>query len=133
VSGKKLLRATASCSRKGVVAILERLPRARAVAHGSHISLEVCRKRFGWYLNDHHGDGRVALHCKSSADVKQMLRREALDLVHVPNYLGRHGWVGLWLDLPEVDWSLIEIALREAYRLTASKQLASALDGPADP
>ena len=30
---------------------------------------------------------------------------------HVPQYLGNKGWVGIWLDVPKVDWAAIEMAL----------------------
>ncbi len=118
----------ASGSRACVAAILARLPEARAVAHDSHLSLEVKEKRFAWYLEDHHGDGRIALHCKSTADMRQRLRQEAKDQFHTPKYVGRRGWLGLWLDVAEVDWSLVEAALQEAYRMTAPKSLVGKLE-----
>lgn len=117
-----------AASRAAVAGIVERLPEARAVAHGTHLSLEVGKRRFAWHLQDHHGDGRTALHCKATPELRQRLRREAKDLLHVPKYLGRHGWLGLWLDVAEVDWSLVEAALQEAYRLTAPKKLVAKLE-----
>ena len=36
------------------------LPEGEAKRVGRHMSLEVRRKRFGWFMVDHHGDGRVA-------------------------------------------------------------------------
>ncbi len=41
----------------------------------------------------------------------------------MPKYLGSKGWIGLWLDGAGVDWSAVELALREAYSLTAPKTL----------
>ena len=109
--------------RTRVLRILERLPEAAAVASGSHLSLEVRKKRFGYFLDDHHGDGRIAINCKASADGQDLLRQLAPRQFHVPKYLGSKGWIGLWLDGAGVEWSAVELALREAYSLTAPKTL----------
>jgi hypothetical protein len=110
--------------RKRVARILEHLPEAVAVARGTHLSLEVRKKRFGYFLEDHHGDGRLAIHCKASPDGHDALRELAPEQVHVPAYLGSRGWIGLWLDLAKVEGSAVELALRDAYLLTAPKTLA---------
>ena len=96
-------------------------PRSRS---GTHLSLEVRKKRFGYFLDDHHGDGRVALNCKSSPDVRDALQQLAPAQFHVPKYLGNKGWIGLWLDSAGVDWSAVELALREAYTLVVPKTWA---------
>jgi predicted DNA-binding protein (MmcQ/YjbR family) len=111
--------------RARVVRILERLPEAAAVARNTHLSLEVRKKRFGYFLDDHQGDGRIAICCKASADLRDMLQQNAPSLLHVPKYVGNKGWIGLWLD-GDVDWSAVEVALREAYRLVAPKALTRA-------
>jgi hypothetical protein len=111
--------------RKCVLCILEHLPEAAAIADGSHLSLEVRKKRFGYFLDDHHGDGRVAVTCKSSPDVRDALQQLAPAQFHIPKYVGNKGWIGLWLDSAELDWSAVELALREAYVLAAPKSLAS--------
>lgn len=62
--------AAANC-RKRVVALVQSLPDARAVPTGDrHLSLEVLGKRFGWFLDDHHGDGRLALNLKAARPVE---------------------------------------------------------------
>ena len=40
----------------------------------------------------------------------------------VPPYVGRHGWIGLWLDV-EQDWGLIADLVEDSYRMTAPKRL----------
>lgn len=109
--------------RERVIKIIEQLPEATATAQGAHLSLEVRAKRLGWFLDDHHGDGRVALNCKGSADMHDVLQQIAPAQFHVPKYLGNKGWIGMWLDVKEMNWSAVELALREAYRLTAPKSL----------
>jgi hypothetical protein len=103
--------------RKRVLQLLERLPEAVAVAKGTHLLIQARKKPFGYFLDDHHGDGRVALNCKSTPDVRDMLQDAVPAQFHVPKYVGNKGWIGLWLDVPDVDWSAVELALREAYAL----------------
>ena len=119
--------------RARVARILERLPEARSVAQGTHLSLEVRAKRFGYFLADHHGDGRIALNCKASADVRDALRQLAPEHFHIPKYVGNKGWIGVWLDVPKLDWSVVALALREAYVLTAPKRLSAQLPAATAP
>ena len=111
--------------RDRVVRILARLPEATAVARGTHLSLEVRKKRFGYFLDDHHGDGRIAINCKASPDVHDALQQCAANQLHIPKYLGSRGWIGMWLDGAGIDWSVVELTLREAYLLVAPKALAA--------
>jgi hypothetical protein len=123
--GARKRKPSSARPRKYVLDMIARLPEATAVAgHGTHLSLEVRKKRFGYFLDDHHGDGRVALNCKSTPDVSDALQQLAPEAFHRPKYLGNKGWVGLWLDGPKVPWSAVELALHEAYRLVAPKTLA---------
>jgi len=109
--------------RARLVAIVRGLPEAGAVAFGDHLSLEVGKKRFGWYLVDHHGDGRLAINCKAPRGVAERLVNSAPDRFHIPKFVGHQGWVGLWLDTPDIDWTEVEAILKEAYRMTASRKL----------
>ena len=124
----KITRKVAAERRARVIKIVEVFPEADTVATGNHLSLEVRQKRFGWYLDDHHGDGRLAINCKAPRGVAQQLAKHAPDRFHIPNYVGHLGWVGLWLDTPQVDWAEVEALLVGAYRLTASKKLIAELD-----
>jgi hypothetical protein len=107
--------------RRRIEKIVADLPEGETKPAGRHMSLEVRGKRFGWFLDDHHGDGRIAINCKGSAALHDMLQNLAPDHFHVPKYV--RGWVGLWLDLPKLDWSVVESTLREAYALAAPKKL----------
>lgn len=111
--------------RARIARIVSSFPEGDAKPVGRHLSLEVRKKRFGWLTVDHHGDGRIDLNCKASAAMHDILRQLAPDQFHVPKYVGSKGWVGLWLDLPKLDWAAVELALLEAYRRTAPKKLAA--------
>ncbi len=114
--------------RRRVAKFVEGLPEGEANVVGRHMSLEVRKKRFGWFLVDHHEDGRVALNCKASAEMHDILKRLMPKHSHVPKYLGSKGWIGVWLDLPKINWAAVELALRGAYEKAAPKKLLAKLD-----
>jgi hypothetical protein len=124
----KMTRKVSAERRARVIAIVEGLPEASVVAAGNHLSLEVRQKRFGWYLDDHHGDGRLAINCKAPRGVAEHLANHAPDRFHIPKYVSHLGWVGLWLDTPQVDWAEVEAILVGAYRLSALRKLIAELD-----
>ncbi|MGH9838579.1 MAG: MmcQ/YjbR family DNA-binding protein [Blastocatellia bacterium] len=114
--------------RERVIAIIETLPEAIAEdCGGKHLSLEVRGKRFGWYMDDHHGDGRLAINCRAPVGESQALADSAPEKFHIPKYVGHRGWVGMWLDIPRLDWAEVEGVLVEAYLLTAPKKLVMQL------
>lgn len=117
---------TGDKQRQRIAKILAPLPEAEARPVNRHMSLEVRKKRFGWFLVDHHGDGRVAINCKASAEMHDILQQLAPAHFHVPKY-GNKAWVGLWLDGPRLDWSAVQLALREAYTRTAPRKLVESL------
>ena len=86
-------------------------------------------KKFAYFTQDHHGDGNVALLVKTSAPEEQaMLIDSDPDLYYRPAYLGPAGWVGIRLDLGEVDWDLVENRLQRSWRTVAPKKLTALLD-----
>ena len=114
--------------RERVIAIIETLPEAIATdCGGKHLSLEVRGKRFGWYMDDHHGDGRLALNCRAPVGQSQALAASAPEKFHIPKYVGHRGWVGMWLDIPRLDWAEVEGVLVEAYLRTAPKKFVTQL------
>ena len=114
--------------RRQVISLVESLPDASAVPAGdSHLSLQVRGKRFGYFLDDHHGDGRVALNCKTAPGVNETLAHAVPKRFFIPKYVGARGWLGLWLDLPEIEWEEVESVITEAYCLVAPQTLVSKL------
>ena len=127
-SGNKLSEQSAVECRKRVVTLVKSLPEATATPAGErHLSLEVRGKRFGWFLEDHHGDGRLALNLKAANGVSRALVAKAPARFYVPKYVGHHGWIGVSLDFPVPDWNEISELLKDAYLLTAPKRLANSL------
>jgi hypothetical protein len=127
-SGNKPSEQSAVECRERVVTLVKSLPEATATPAGErHLSLEVRGKRFGWFLEDHHGDGRLALNLKAANGVSRALVAKAPSRFHVPKYVGHHGWIGVSLDFPVPDWNEISELLKDSYLLTAPKRLANTL------
>lgn len=89
-----------------------------------HLSLEVAGKRFGYFLYQHFGDdGRSGAVLKAEPGVQETLVDSDPDTFWVPAFVGRHGWIGIRLDLEEPDWDMIAAFVRDAWMLTAPKKL----------
>ncbi len=114
--------------RRQIKTIVAELPEVTIAEHDRHMGFVVRDKRFAWYLEDHHGDGRIALTCKAALGVNQTLASSQPDRYFLPSYVAGRGWIGYWLDVPETDWDEAGELLVDAYRLTAPKRLVAVLD-----
>ena len=99
------------------------LPEASREITGDHASFRVRTKTFGYFLNNHHGDGIVSVCCKSALgeNVDRASREPAR--FYLPPYIGPRGWFGLRLDGEAVDWSEVKNLLELSYGLVAPKRL----------
>jgi len=121
VSGR-IPSATVARRRARVTEIVRALPGA-AVEGERHLGFSVRGRRFAWYVEDHHGDGRVALHCKALPGVNRARAEADPERFHVPPYVGSKGWLGIWLDGRDIDWEEVEAVLHDAYRLVGPVRL----------
>ena len=100
-------------------AVCMALPEAtERLSHGSPTWFVAGKKTFVMYLDDHHGDGRLALWCAAPAGVQQQLVDEEPERFFVPPYVGHRGWVGVRLDRSP-DWAEIAQIVEDAYRTVA--------------
>lgn len=99
----------------------EKLGHSRPVFH-------VRDKTFVMYMDNHHGDGRLALWCKAPPMAQSALVGGDPERFFVPPYVGPKGWVGVRLDR-DLDWGLIADIITDAYRAAAPKRLLAALEG----
>ena len=86
------------------------------------------KKMFAMFVDNHHGDGRVALWIKSTAEDQDVLVDNEPERFFVPPYMGASGWVGVRLEKGRVDWGVVEELVEDGYRLVAPKKLAAQLD-----
>lgn len=87
--------------------------------HG-HLAFSRKKKAFAYCLDDHHGDGRLAIWCKASHDDQQTLVEMDPAAFFVPPYLGPRGWVGARLEKP--NWKRVAQLLAEAHRLAGPQK-----------
>ena len=96
-------------------------------SHGSPAFFIRAKKTFVMFLDDHHGDGRLAIWCAAPVGVQPTLVGEEPERFFVPPYVGGRGWLGVRLDV-DVDWGEVAGIVEDAYRMVAPKQLLALLD-----
>jgi len=97
------------------------------LSHGAPTWFVRGKKTFVMFLDDHHGDGRLALWVAAPPGVQDTLVDEEPDRFFVPPYVGTRGWLGVRLDRA-VDWDEIVQIAEDAYRVVAPKTLVAQLD-----
>ena len=111
-----------------VSAICMKLPEAERKLSGDHADFRVRGKVFAYFLNNHHGDGIVAVCCKSQLgeNVDRVSRDPSR--FYLPAYIGARGWFGLRLDLAHIDWGEVTAIVKSSYRLAAPPKLVRGMD-----
>jgi hypothetical protein len=85
------------------------------------------RKTFVMYA-DHHHDDRLAFWCAAAPGAQEALVASDPGRFFRPPYVGVRGWLGVYLDVPDLDWDEIAEIVGDAYREVAPKKLVSRLD-----
>ena len=106
------------------------LPETGCEIHGQHAAFLVRKKIFAYFLNDHHGDGIVAVTAKVLPGDNQALVAAQPKRFYLPAYIGPRGWVALRLDTGKVDWEEVAELVAGSYRLMAPKKLAALVKLP---
>src|SRR5215469_12668428 len=75
-----------------------RLPEVTREYNGDHAAFRVRKKTFAYFLDNHHGDGIVAIVCKVLPGGNTALVKAKPAKFYIPSYLGPRGWVALRLD-----------------------------------
>ena len=97
------------------------------LSHGSPTFFVRNKKVFVMFLDDHHGDGRLALWYAAPPGVQATMVEQEPTRFFVPPYVGGRGWLGLRLDI-DPDWDEVSGVAEDAYRLMAPKRLVALLD-----
>jgi phosphoribosylglycinamide formyltransferase-1 len=103
------------------------LPEATREILSSHAQFLVRKKTFAYFLNDHHGDGIVAVTCKVLPGDNKALAEAQPHRFYLPAYLAARGWVALRLDTGKIDWDEVNDLLVSSYALIAPKRLAESI------
>jgi hypothetical protein len=97
------------------------------LSHGSPTFFIKDKTTFVMYLDDHHGDGRLALWVAAPPGVQGQLVGEEPERFFIPPYVGHRGWLGVRLDR-KPDWDEVGEIIVEAYRTVAPRKLVAVLD-----
>ncbi len=104
------------------------LPEAERALRGDHADFRVRGKVFAYFLNNHHGDGIVAVCCRSALGENVDRARRKPERFYLPAYIGARGWFGLRLDRGAVNWKEVANIVELSYCLAAPKTLARMVD-----
>jgi YjbR len=90
---------------------------------GDHASFIVRKKTFSYFLNNHHGDGIVAVCFKMAPGDNAKLVALDPSRFYLPAYIGPKGWTGLRLDVGKIEWDEVADFVGDSYRLVAPRRL----------
>src|SRR4051812_50206798 len=102
----------------GLPEVTERL------SHGRPAWFVRDKKTFVMYLDDHHGDGRLALWCAAPPGMQEALVAAEPEHYFRPPYVGHRGWLGVHLNRG-LDWNEIAGAIEDAYACVAPASLVA--------
>jgi len=100
------------------------LPETARRIYGLHAQFLVQKKTFAYFLDNHHGDGIVAVSCKVLPGDNKALAEAQPARFYLPAYIASKGWVALRLDVGKVDWDEVRELLLGSYAQIAPKRLA---------
>ncbi len=82
---------------------------------------------FVMFLDDHHGDGRLAIWCAAPDGVQAEMVETEPDRFFRPPYVGHRGWLGV--HLVTVDDGELRAIVTDAFRTVAPTTVRRELDG----
>jgi hypothetical protein len=107
-------------------------PEAREKEAWGDPTWRVRDKIFVMQKGNYHA-ARPSLWMKAPEGMQGVLVEAAPERFFVPPYVGKNGWIGLWMDTDAVDWEELTALARDSYRLTAPKKLAALVLSPSPP
>jgi hypothetical protein len=109
--------------------IARALPETVRQVAGHHAAFLVRKRTFAYFLDDHHGDGIVAVACKVLPGDNAALAAGQPRRFYLPAYIASRGWVALRLDVGKIDWGEVTELVRGSYILIAPKRLVERVEG----
>jgi hypothetical protein len=89
-------------------------------SHGAPTFFIGGKRAFVMYLDDHHGDGRLAIWCAAPQGMQEAMVKTDPDAYFVPPYVGHRGWLGVRLD-GSLAWNDVAGAIEDAYAEVADR------------
>jgi hypothetical protein len=79
---------------------------------------------FVMFVNDHHGDGRVAIWCNADRDAQVAIVEADPRRFFVPPYVGPRGWIGIRLDR-RPNWAVVSALIEAGHRRVLPRRRAA--------
>lgn len=76
----------------------------------------------------HHGGDHYSFWAAAPMGAQEILIASKPNVFFRPPYVGHRGWVGVRLDVPELDWDEVEMVVRDAYKLIAPVALVKLVE-----
>lgn len=102
-------------------------PEATRELSGRHAIFRVRGKTFGYFLDNHHGDGVVSFCWKAAPGEHKEWVAFDPSRFFLPAYIGPRGWAGVRLDIGKLDWAELAEFARDSFRRSAPKRLLTQL------
>ncbi len=112
-----------ACLRRLCLALPEATER---ISHGEPCWFVRDKKMFAMFANRHHDD-RLACWLAAAPGEQQALTTGDVELFFIPPYVGTRGWIGVRLDRPGLETTVLAELVTEAYRAVAPARLAAQL------
>lgn len=98
------------------------LPKASEKASHGEPTFWVGTRMFASFADaaNHHGAGRHAVWCNAAHVTQDLLVRHDPRRYFVPAYVGRSGWIGVYLD-GDSDWGVVSDRLAHAHALATQR------------
>jgi hypothetical protein len=88
-------------------------------SHGGPAFFIRNKKCFVMFLDNHHGDGRLAIWCAAPDGVQADLVETEPERFFLPRYVGHLGWLGV--QLPEIEDAELRAICQEAFATVAPR------------
>ena len=99
------------------------LPEATEKEAWGECTFRVGGKMFAMTDNHHHGSEHCSVWVKATPMVQEILVGSDPKRFFKPPYVGHKGWVGVRLDVKNVDWKELAGILEDGYLMSAPKRL----------
>jgi len=90
-------------------------------SHGAPTFFWKEKHAFVMFLDNHHGDGRLAIWCAAAPGAQAALVETEPEHYFVPPYVGPSGWLGVRLDRA-VAWDQVGGLVEQAYLERVAKK-----------
>jgi hypothetical protein len=95
------------------------------LSHGQPTFFVRDKRSFLMVLDNHHGDGRLAIWCAAEDGAQELLVEADPERFFRPPYVGHRGWLGVRLDRG-LHWDELAGIIEDAYAEVAPPKLLEA-------